>query len=683
MRILVTGASGFIGRRICALGVERGHDIVGLMRPRGGSPEALPPGEPVFGQLPFDVPRQALENLDAVIHCAGATTGQDWAESTAITVTGTRFLLEGVRRWSPGLQRFVFLSSQSAHEGAVSAYGRTKLEAEALVHSSGMPYAIIRPGLVYGPGRIGLFYRMRQSVLRLPVLPLLGGGRAPVQPIEVDDLAEASFLCLDLPADESVELNLGEPEAMPLRDFLQAIAVASTGRRKKQVVIPLAPVKMVVGLAEALRVPLPVSSDNLRGLEMVRPMDTRPSLERLNLHLKPFDEAMRTAVRDELPPDALPNRPLRVLLIGAGKIGIVHALNLTRREGMALGGIVDTARGAFGLYKSMGFRAPFRTDAAAALEELQPDAAIVATPATTHLALARLCLERGVPALVEKPMAINVEGLQGFQTLAGEYPAVPCHIGYMAAQYPHLDEVARLLASGELGAVRGFRAVCLQSHIMAPEPVRWEMVRSRSGGGVIINFAGHVLAMLGRLFGAPVSGRARMWPIHSKEVEDAAEVVLDYGAFRGRMVASWSMPGYARPVYEISVETERARLDIDNYCVVLRRGGRVEGVWTQQDFAVGYNAAPDYTGGGFSCEHRNFARALLARRLGLPLPEDGTPSRRPVTIEEAAAVEQFIFHLYASCEADASSPIWPAPDRTSLVADVDARMDGMLRRLAP
>ena len=683
MRILVTGASGFIGRRICALGAEQGHAIVALMRPRGGSPAMLPPGEVVFGQLPFDVPRQAVENLDAVIHCAAATTGQDWAESTAVTVTGTRFLLDAVRRWSPGLRRFVFISSQSAHEGAVSAYGRTKLEAEALVRASGLPFVIIRPGLVFGPGRLGLFYRMRESVRRLPILPLLGGGRAPVQPIEVDDLAEASLRCLDFPGPESAELNLGEPEPMTLREFLQAIAVASMGRRKIPIVIPLAPVKRLVSLAETLRVPLPVSSDNLRGLEMVRPMDTRPALERLNLRLKPFPDAMKAAVSDDPPAVVRPNRPLRVLLIGAGKIGIVHALNLTRRENMALCGIVDTARGAIGLYRSMGFRAPFFADTAAALDELRPDAAIVATPATTHFGLARQCLERGVPALVEKPMAITSDGTQSFLALAGDFPDVPCHIGYMAAQYPHLDEVARLLASGEFGPVRGFRAVCLQSHIMSPEPVRWEMVRAQSGGGVIINFAGHVVAILHRLFGAPTAGRARMWPIYSKEVEDAAEVVMDYGAFRGRLVASWSMPGYARPVYEITIEMDGARLDVDNYCVVLRRGARIERVWTQQDFAVGFNAAPDYTGGGFSCEHRNFARAVLARRDGTPVSPSEAPSRRPVTIAEAAAVEQFIFRLYAEPEPEVSSALWPAPGKDTALADVDARMDGMLRRLAP
>ena len=72
-----------------------------------------------------------------------------------------------------------------------------------LSSSAGIETIVLRPGLVYGPGSRGLYGRMRGMVERLPVLPLLGGGAAPVQPIHVDDLCRAILRALEMPLEES------------------------------------------------------------------------------------------------------------------------------------------------------------------------------------------------------------------------------------------------------------------------------------------------------------------------------------------------------------------------------------------------------------------------------------------------------------------------------------------------
>lgn len=647
MKVLVTGASGFIGSRLCTRLREAGHEAVAMMRPRRDA-GPYPDGEAAFGHLPYGIPERAWQGVDSVIHCAGATTGQDEVESRSVNVESTRVLIN-VARKLPDFRRFVFVSSQSAHEGAISAYGKTKSEAEQLVRASGLPYAILRPGLVFGPGPTGLFARMRGTVKRLPVLPLLGGGKAIVQPICVDDLCEAMVRCLLLDEGESPELNLGEPAGMSLREFLQAIAVAETGNRKPELVIPLGPIKAVVAIGEKLGLPLPVSSDNLKGMEVVRTMETAPSLNRLKLKLQAFDAAMQAAVgKMQVAPTG--KQPLRVLLIGAGKIGIVHALNLTQREGVALCGVSDRNPKAFNLYRNMGFRCPFIPDALEALERLKPDGAVIATPASTHLSIARMCVERGVHVLVEKPLAITPGMLDEFEELARTSPEIACHVGYMAAQYPHLDRAKEILDSGEFGAVRGVWGFCLQSHIMAPKPVRWEMIKAQSGGGVLINFASHVLSIMLRLLGSPAGATAAMWPVHSVEVEDAAEVVMDYRTFTARIVASWSIPGYARPENRIVIEFEGATVVIENFCMSVKRNGRTAEIRTQRDFETGYNAAPDYTGGGFSMEHRNFREAIDAAAAGRELRRTlpGSISAAPVGFAEAAGVERFIFDLYGT-----------------------------------
>lgn len=637
MRLLVTGASGFIGSRFCEMALEAGHEVVALVR-AGKTVSAAT--RVVHGSLPYDVPSAAWAGVNACVHAAAITTSAAAGESQAVNLEGTRFLLAQAK--NAGIQRFVFISSQSAHENAVSAYGVTKREGEQLVRGSGLPHAILRPGLVFGPGEQGLFYRMRQSVRKLPVLPLLGGGKAAVQPIYVDDLCLAILKCLDLPTGENAELNLGEPNAMTLRDFLQAIALAERGKAKAQLSVPLGPIKAVVSVGEKLRLPLPISSDNLRGMQVVQTMDTATSLKRLNLQLRPFADSMRKSVSARAPSATTAGGPVRLLLVGAGKIGIVHALNARQRSEEMLAGVVDQAPKAYRLYESMGYQAQFFNSLETAVNSVRPEGVILATPASTHLSLARWCVERGLPVLVEKPLAIRAEDVDGFRKLATEFPGVPCHAGYMAAQFPHLERAREIIASGVLGNVKSFRAAALQSHIMASAPVRWEMVRAKSGGGAMINFGSHVLSMVFRLFGLPMESEAACWPIYSAEVEDAVALRLGYRGFSGEMITSWSAPGYPRPENRIEVDCQKALVVVDNFGTSVRVNGRTEQFWSQRDFDLGYNAAPDYTGAGFAQEHANFVRAI---REGGAAPTFSNP----VGVEEATRLEEWIFALYSGC----------------------------------
>jgi len=640
MKILVTGASGFIGSRFCARAIERGHEVVALIRP--GREGTLPSAAgAVYGALPYDMPERAWQGVQAVVHCAAITTGKAAAQSYAVNLDGTRFLLGEARRHDAG--RFIFLSSQSAHEDAVSAYGKTKLEAERVVRAGGIPYAILRPGLVVGPGKQGLFYRMRRSVGRMPLLPMLGGGQALVQPIHVDDLCTAMLTCLESPPDQDFELQLGDPRGMTLAELLQEIALLDRGKPKRQVTVPTGPIKVVVGIGEALRIPLPISSDNLRGMETVRRMDTASSLEKIRLELRPMKQAIRDSVQDVASSNGAES--LRIVLVGAGKIGIVHALDLRQRDGVRLVAIADTNRKAFGMYRSMGFEGPFYTDVNEAVRAEKADGVIIATPAATHLKLARWCLERGMPAIVEKPLSVRTEDLQEFRNLAKEFPRIPFHTGYMAAQFPQLERAKDILESGRLGKLKSCDAIALQSHIMAASPVRWEMQKGKSGGGALINFALHVQSLVFRLFGVPPFYSSAMWNIHSEEVEDAFVCRMDYPGFPVRFAGSWSAPGYARPLNRIEVHGEAASLVLDNFGVSVQENGQTLEFYSQRSFDVGYNPAPDYTGAGFAAEHENFLSAIAAAKTGRP-EEHRLKLPPPVEMREALGFEKWIHYFY-------------------------------------
>lgn len=684
MKILVTGAAGFIGSRFCEMARARGHFVRALMRPRPGPISYPPADEVVYGNFPYAIPERAVAGIETAVHCAGATTGQDDAESEAINVEGTRFLLKLASR--AGCGRIVFLSSQSAHENAISAYGKTKLRAEQVLRAGDLPFAILRPGLVFGPGTKGLYHRtMRQLVHKLPFLPLLGGGKATLQPIEVSDLCRAMLACAELRDTESLELNLGEPEPLTLREFLQRVAVAETGRRKFAVSIPVWPILSGVVVAEKLGIRLPVSSDNLRAVKVVQRMETRDSLKRIGVELAPLEEALKRSAgkvdsdhgcEHEQVRTKGSKVPVRVMLVGAGKVGIVHALNLTQREGATLACIVDPNSKAFRLYRAMGFTAPCETSLSAAIETHRPHAAIIATPARLHVSIARECLGRGIHVLSEKPIGVTPAQRTEFTDLSCSQPTQICHAGYMAAQYPHLDPAREVLAGGQIGAIRGVYAYCLQTHIVAAKPVRWEMIREQSGGGVMINFASHVLTILIRLLGEPDSAAGEIWPIYSTEVEDAADVMLVYPKFRARLLASWSIPGFARPMNRMVIAGETGELVIENYYSALIRDGRVVKIWTQKDFSIGYNAAPDYTGGGFAMEHDNFARTVFSGAEA-----DSSLSHTPVTIQEAAVVEGLINRIYEGAEKSEVSKFGSEPLRVLAAEDaLTNRYLGMLRK---
>ena len=237
-RFLVTGVTGFIGSRLAGLAMDRGHQVRTLSRSDWSEEPAVPVGQRYLGRFPSQIPGEALQGVDTVVHLAADTDPGD-RSSHAVNVTGTMNLAH--MAVAAGAQTFIFISSQSAQPDALSAYGRSKYAAErALLGLDQINVVILRPGLVCGPGNRSLFQRMCALVERLPVLPLLGGGKSVVQPIHVDDLCEAIFQC----AARSRELagsilSLGDEIGLSLAEFLQALARARLGKRKPALHIPV------------------------------------------------------------------------------------------------------------------------------------------------------------------------------------------------------------------------------------------------------------------------------------------------------------------------------------------------------------------------------------------------------------------------------------------------------------
>lgn len=246
-----------------------------------------------FGSLPDTVPNEAVLGTDVVVHCAAWVHAGD-RMANAVNVQGT-IKLAGLSMHG-GVDTFIFLSSQSARSDALSAYGKTKYaaEQELLSMDGQMKIIILRPGLVIGPGSTGLYHRLCRMVESLPVLPLLGGGTTIIQPIHVDDLCEAIFQCDKLSSTlHKAVLSVGHPQGITLAEFVQALACARLGRCKPTLSIPIWPAWIILRLMEAARIPLTISSGNLQGLRMVRPMKTEEDMARLQVRIRPLEGMLR------------------------------------------------------------------------------------------------------------------------------------------------------------------------------------------------------------------------------------------------------------------------------------------------------------------------------------------------------------------------------------------------------
>jgi len=274
MMVLVTGASGFIGRRLSHRLVARGHEVRALVR-RGEGGASLPGADLVVGDVrdPAALDR-AASGAEAVVHLACATGVARERVVREVNVEGTRRLLEAaVRR---GARRFVFVSSVSAVRERMGPYGRTKREGEFLVSASALEWVILRPSLVYGPGPQGLFAHLARSLRALPLIPVIGDGKIELDPVHVDDVCEVIVQCLERADVTRKTYDVLGPDRVTFDQLLLRIA-ARQGIRKPLVHVPGLLALAVAGALGSFMERPPLTVDNVLGMTFPARVDGTPA----------------------------------------------------------------------------------------------------------------------------------------------------------------------------------------------------------------------------------------------------------------------------------------------------------------------------------------------------------------------------------------------------------------------
>jgi nucleoside-diphosphate-sugar epimerase len=243
LRVLITGATGFVGGHVADACVARGYDVRALARSGSDTEHLVKNGVTIF---PGDVTdaeavRKAVEGAEVILHCA-AKVG-DWGpvdEYRAVNVDGLRHMLEAC--YKKPLQRFVHISSLGVyaarhHYGTdetvppppkhMDGYTQTKVESEQLALDAhrlhGTPVVVLRPGFVYGPRDRTVLPRVAEN-LKLGNVRYLGSPDAAMNMIYVGNLVDAIFLAMEKPNAIGQIYNLTDGEHVSKRKFFQTIA---------------------------------------------------------------------------------------------------------------------------------------------------------------------------------------------------------------------------------------------------------------------------------------------------------------------------------------------------------------------------------------------------------------------------------------------------------------------------
>lgn len=255
MRVLLTGATGFIGRHLLEALVANGHQVVCATRRPARPASATTPG---VSEIAVDFTRDhdsadwlpRLAGVDAVINAVGIIREQGKQTFDAIHHRAPVALFQACAL--AGVQRVIQVSANGADENAASRYHLSKKQADDFLAALPLSSAIVQPSVVYGidSGGAALF----NTLASMPLIGLPGGGVQRLQPVHVDDLVQVVMRLLEttgqVPADKRIPV-VG-PVPLTLKSFLVELGNAMQLRKRLFFPVPMPLVRLGASLAGKL-----------------------------------------------------------------------------------------------------------------------------------------------------------------------------------------------------------------------------------------------------------------------------------------------------------------------------------------------------------------------------------------------------------------------------------------------
>jgi len=273
MKIVVTGAYGYVGQLISSALQAQGWSVETLKNERGESWRFLQ-----------DLPKEKIDGATTLVHAAWEMTLSSKKAPFTTNVIGSKKLIQ--QAIEAGIKQLIFISTMSCYEGCSSHYGQEKLYVEKKILEAGG--IVVRLGLVYGHDMGGMMGKLLSLVKKLSVIPL---PCVHAKQYLTPDTVMKDFMCQAVEGKIPTGIySLVDPTARSTQEIILGLAESL---RKKVFIIPFPWQLAWLGLfiSQGLGLRLPIHTDNLIGLAKANPHPDFSSLQKFHIPLH-FDDGL-------------------------------------------------------------------------------------------------------------------------------------------------------------------------------------------------------------------------------------------------------------------------------------------------------------------------------------------------------------------------------------------------------
>ena len=263
MTVLVTGATGFLGRRVVEKLIEHSYQVRCLVHSPGRE-RMFPAGavDVYYGDVNDPAALAgACQGVEQVVHLVAVIREKGSVTYDGVNRVGAEKVVAAAKA-SGEVKHFIHLSAVGAVNNPEFPYLQSKWQGEQAVINGGLPYTIIRPSIIFGPG--DEFLNSLAALVRLsPLVPVIASGRNRLQPILVDDVAQCIALSLSRHDLQGHTLELGGPEQLSYNEIVGIVA-RGMGKRRARLHVPMWMMRVNVAVMQAVMSRPPINSEMLK-----------------------------------------------------------------------------------------------------------------------------------------------------------------------------------------------------------------------------------------------------------------------------------------------------------------------------------------------------------------------------------------------------------------------------------